>query len=186
MTRRLFIAMDLPDRVKTEVIRVKNELSAGTGGVKWVEDENLHITLKFLGDVEEKSIEAIVDTIRRVIDGCGPLRLALAQPGFFPNQHRARVIWIGMTGDLDGFMGLGERLDQALAPFGFAPDPRRKIHLTIGRVKHEESLSEIARRARLSKVAPVAFEALTVTLFESRLSREGPHYYPIEKYGIQD
>jgi 2'-5' RNA ligase len=148
--------------------------------VKWVEPENLHLTLKFLGEVPEEQIEAIVEALRAIAQATAPFPFTVKGVGGFPDLRRPRVLWVGVE-PTPPLMRLQQIVEQAMERLGFPPEERAyHPHITLGRVKAMAGLEKV--RAVLSEYASVTFGSVPakhLTLFRSDLSREGPTYTPI-------
>ncbi len=179
---RSFIAVSLSPELRKELAHIANELKSGAGApVKWVETENLHLTLKFLGDILPAQIPAIINTMRKAAVKTGPLKLEMNGLGVFPNQRRVRIIWAGLGGDVEKLSGLQQRLESSLEPLGFTKEPRPfQPHLTIGRVREQASPAE--REQLGDKVTafrapvPAPFVVDTLFLMRSTLTPSGPVY----------
>ncbi len=135
---RLFIAVRPPDDALAAVASAREALRERTGleAVRWVRDENLHVTLAFLGDTDSARIDELVDAMERAAAAAGPIDLELAAPGAFPNLRRPRTLWVGVT-DRDGALGRLERdLRAALVDLGYELDEKPfRPHITIGYVR---------------------------------------------------
>lgn len=182
---RLFTAIELPDELRGAIAEVLEDLARSVNGVKWVEPWNLHITLKFLGEVEPDNVPGIIDSLQKVSHQCRRFVLYPDKTGFFPERGAPRVIWLGLKGDLEGYYQLGQMIDEVLAPTGWEPEQRRKAHITLGRIKRTDRNNQML--INLSKIPDYSRMAIKVdhfTLFESILTREGPVYKPLEKFGF--
>ncbi|HDL64201.1 MAG TPA: RNA 2',3'-cyclic phosphodiesterase [Proteobacteria bacterium] len=136
MTIRAFIAIGLPGELQAEIGKISSALSARIPGVRWVPSENLHLTLKFLGDIEE----AIIPDIQVILDQVTPRHLPInckfGGLGVFPDLRSPKIIWIGVTKGRDLIAGLADDLSRELSGLGFKPEKRGFTpHLTLGRVK---------------------------------------------------
>lgn len=179
---RSFIAIDLPEEFHDEINRVTNELRPAGGHVKWVRPENVHLTLKFLGDVPEDKIEPIGEAVAGASAGRGLVNLVSSGIGVFPNRSKPRVIWLGLTGDLDRLTGLQQDVENSVTPFGFFPEKRAfKPHLTLGRVKSPKGKGGLMNA--LEKVRPkeIMFSASELVLFKSDLRPGGAVYTPLKR-----
>jgi RNA 2',3'-cyclic 3'-phosphodiesterase len=142
---RLFVALELPEEVRDALAGVQDELRrAGAERLRWVRPEGIHLTLKFLGNVEEHRLSAIVDALDRAIEpfefGVQPSELG----GF--GGRRLRVVWVGLSGDVEALAELARRVDEAVEPLGFEPESRPfAAHLTLARVPDEVSINERER-----------------------------------------
>ena len=139
---RAFIAVELPPAVREAVEGVVRELRSGIGdGVRWVRPEGVHLTLKFLGDIDADSVPAISDGLDRCAASAAPFDLFLEGVGVFPNARRPRVVWIGLGGALEPLLALQHSIDRELEGLGFARERRPFTpHLTLGRVRDGVSL----------------------------------------------
>ncbi len=136
-TVRSFIAIELPEDIKAALQQLQNTLKAQSPReVRWVDPGGIHLTLKFLGDVETERLEAITQAISEVTQKMPPFRLVLQGTGCFPNLRRPRVIWVGVQGDLEPLGRLQEGIEESMAALGFAREDRAYTpHLTLGRVR---------------------------------------------------
>ena len=134
---RAFIAVDLPPAAREAVEGVTRRLRAGAGdGVRWVRPEGVHLTLKFLGDVDAGSVPSISQALGRAAASAAPFDLFLDGVGAFPNARRPRVVWVGLGGGLEPLAGLQQSIEEELEALGFAGERRAFIpHLTLGRVR---------------------------------------------------
>ncbi|MFH0729946.1 MAG: RNA 2',3'-cyclic phosphodiesterase [Pseudomonadota bacterium] len=134
-TLRAFIAIELPPPVLLATGDAQKKLKAAGLRLKWVRPENLHLTLRFLGDIAQSRIPEIVAAIRSASKEVIPFALNAGGIGVFPNFRAPRVIWMGIDGDLDTLGGICQRLEEKLTPLGFPPEGRPFTgHLTLGRV----------------------------------------------------
>ncbi|MGE5545039.1 MAG: RNA 2',3'-cyclic phosphodiesterase [Bacillota bacterium] len=185
---RLFLAIDIPPQVKAQVSAVRDQLARGVRGVKWVEDHNLHLTVKFLGEVPETQVEEIRRAVRSAVRGYPAFTLQVGYPGFFPNSRSPRVIWLEIRGDTEAALQIGQSIDESLISLGFDPDERRRLHLTLGRFRSNESTGELMKNARSFKAFPemTGFAVNQVVLYQSQLKSSGPVYSPVEKFVFYD
>ena len=133
---RTFVALELPGVVGQTLADTIERLKGAAGGVRWVRPEGIHLTLKFLGDVEETRIPEIVAAVQQASGGTAPFTLQTSEVGGFPRLERARVLWVGLEGDLETLAGLQMEVEGALGTLGFPPERRRFFpHLTLGRAR---------------------------------------------------
>jgi 2'-5' RNA ligase len=179
---RCFIAIELPDGVKRGLRELQAQLKASCPApVKWVEPENIHITLKFLGNVALAKIDAITEAMVQAVQGTPPLSLEVKELGVFPNPRRVQVVWVGLGGEVDKLARLQQRIESNLEKLGFPPEGRRFTpHLTLARVRDQASPSERERLGQLITetefAAAVKFIVDSIKLMKSQLTREGPIY----------
>ncbi len=134
---RAFIAVELPPAVGDAVERTMRDLRAtASDGVRWVRPEGIHLTLKFLGDVDVDSVPAISGALDRSAAPSQPFSLMLESVGAFPNARRPRVVWVGLGGELEPLLELHRSVERELEALGFAMERRSFTpHLTLGRVR---------------------------------------------------
>lgn len=173
---RAFVAVELPPAARAALGAVSEALAARTpsGSVRWVRPEQMHLTLRFLGETAVSQLPAITIALDEVGRQSGPLTLRLGAVGCFPNCKRPRVIWVGLEGELRPLAALQRRVEAALVPLGWTAEKRPfQPHLTLGRVKDVGKLSRVKWEVAVEKVE-VAVTA--VVLVQSELQRSGPVY----------
>jgi 2'-5' RNA ligase len=179
---RAFIAIELPGQIKVALSQLQGNLrTSKNASVKWVNSEGIHLTLKFLGNVDEVEIPALNKALSEAVQGVAPFSLELGEPGAFPSSQAPRVVWVGVEGEMEPLLALHNNIDRVLAPLGFPPEKRAfSPHLTLGRVR-EEALPGERRRlgenvTALKKGAKSSFKVESLSLMRSRLTREGAVY----------
>ncbi|MGE5593841.1 MAG: RNA 2',3'-cyclic phosphodiesterase [Betaproteobacteria bacterium] len=177
---RSFIAVFLDPALRPQVVELQRRLAQSGADVKWVEPENLHFTLKFLGDVESSRLEALTGRLRACVVGVRGFELALGPAGAFPRVQDPRVIWVGVSAGRAQFTALASLVEEAMKAEGFRGE-RREIspHLTVGRVRSARNVRALAER--LSSSAPLhgGMRVDAVQLVASELTVRGPVYRPI-------
>ncbi len=175
---RTFIAVKLPETVLAAIDEVQEQLAAYGFSVRWVTTGNIHLTLKFLGGVHEDELDGIAAVLTEAVHGFAPLRLTAAGVGVFPSVKRARVIWVGLSGQLSELSALQRSIEDRLATIGF-PREKRPFsgHLTLGRVKGPIAASRLTTAMEGFRVfASETFEVDRVVLFKSDLRPTGALY----------
>lgn len=183
--KRTFIGIKINpgDEFLNAYTKLRNELE--NEKIKWVDSDNFHLTLFFLGDTDEKQIENVTLKLSNIIDNFNQFTIDLKGLGVFKNFSRPRVLWGGIY-DYETMVRLKKAIDNEMVQLGFEPDNREfKPHLTIGRIKF------IRNKDRLKKLVleneDKFFDKLRVdevTYYESVLHPQGPEYIPIEKYKL--
>ena len=184
---RIFIAIPVPEEIKEQSLQIKTELNRLKPDIKWVEYENYHITLKFLGEVTEKQLDEIKTKLSMVAQACPAFSFKTTGIGFFPNKNRPRVMWLGVKGEMSKAQFLGERVDTYLTELGFESEKKRSFHLTLGRIRSEHNLDETVLTTDNINNGLKSFDLPVEQFFliESRLSSSGPQYLVLEKYDLQ-
>ncbi len=186
---RLFVACELPGEMRDALGAIQEDLRRqGAGRLRWVRPEGIHITLKFLGEVEETRVEAINSALAAAIE---PFELSVrpSRVGSFGGA-RVRVVWIGLEGDVDGLAALAGRIDAALAPLGF-PRERRPFaaHLTLARVPDRAPPEERRRLVDLiRRFRPPELPSMILTkagLIRSVLGPGGSVYHALASFPRQ-
>lgn len=186
---RTFIAIELPPGVKRVMGDVEQELKAASPApVRWVKPDNIHLTLKFLGNVDSALTPGLIDGVREAVAGLGPFHLSLAGLGAFPNPARARVVWVGLEGDLEPLADLQQRVEGQTAKLGFAKDERPfSPHLTLGRVNNASSDQQrLLKDALLGLSVPAyeGFEVNEIVVLRSELRPGGAVYTPLGRASL--
>ncbi len=142
---RLFVAIELPGDVKQEIGRFQSRLrQSGLENLKWVAPEGLHITLKFLGNTSSGLVSDIEKSLEGASERFAPIDIGIKGLGAFPGLSRARVLWVGLTGELGRLQLLAEEVEGSLVSLGFIREKRRFTpHLTIARVRPEVTPAEL-------------------------------------------
>jgi len=187
---RSFIAIELPDAVKLELIQLEARLKSGKQPwVKWVDPGSIHLTLKFLGDIAIDRTGEITGAIEEAARGIPPFHLEVKDLGVFPNLRRVQVAWVGIRGEVDKLGQLQQRIESNLARLGFAPESRPfTAHLTLARLRNQASSDERQRFGQL--IGETRFEAGSIkvdaiNLMRSQLTREGAIYNRISSVRLK-
>lgn len=178
---RAFIAVELGEALRRALGEVQAHVRAAVDlPVRWVEPEKAHLTLKFLGDIDEGQVEAIVSAMADIASQAQPMTVALGDVGGFPTLARPRVLWVGLRGDVGPLTDLQQALESRLESLGFAAEGRPFApHLTLGRVRGGDRSRHLEEAAGLAADAPTA-EAVQrvdrISLMQSTLRAQGPEY----------
>jgi 2'-5' RNA ligase len=173
---RAFIAISLTDEVRNGLADLASGLSSYVpkGAVRWVRPDQIHLTLRFLGETPAEKLPHIERGMDEAVSGVRPFTLGLDRIGYFPNQRRPRVIWVGLGGELAQLATLRACLDKELANVGIAPEDKAfRAHLTVGRVKDERALQGATLHAAVPRLV---FSVSAIHLVESQLRPDGPIY----------
>ena len=173
---RTFVAIRLPGEVEESLARLAGEMRSlwPERGVRWVQGENIHLTLRFLGDMEEGRVGELGEGLDGIGNGCEAFDLNLAKSGCFPNERRPSVIWTGVE-DGEGKLGELQREVEALVQrLGWEAEGRNyRPHLTLGRVRQGVRVSQ---GSWLKDPPALEFRVGAVELIESVLQRGGAEY----------
>jgi 2'-5' RNA ligase len=179
-TIRSFIAIPLSVEVRRTAVRLIERLRQEGDGIKWVPTDNLHLTLKFLGEVDNTGVPALCDRLHRVAEQYEPFELVFLGTGGFPDTERPRVLWAGVQDDSGSLCQMVAQLESELAQLGFKPEPRDyRPHLTLGRTRsgsRRASADVVARIQAESKARLGKFQVDRLQLYASFLDKGGPTY----------
>ncbi len=180
---RLFIALELSDWQKKEVGEFQEMAKKYLQGVRWVKSENIHLTLKFLGDTEEKRVSLIRAAIDNACAGFRPFSISYGGAGVFPNERKARVFWVGLNEGLESLGELAGNLEEKMAAVGYEKEKRSfHPHLTIGRLKNPLPVNSVKKYlAAGTGFVTSSLIIDRVVLFESKLTRSGAVYSSLYK-----
>jgi len=185
MDMRCFIAINLEDSLKREISESTAGLRKGEWDVRWVSTENLHITLKFLGETSEGMLQDIKEKLLQASACCKPFDIRLCGVGVFPDEKRPRVIWIDLL-DSDGLVRLKEEIEKSMADLGFEKEARPfSPHLTIGRVKTpkgKDSLLSAVRTLKDREFGNIRVEGFS--LMRSDLRPSGARYTVMAEFKL--
>jgi len=174
---RLFIAISLNSQLQQELTELQEKFRVRKG-IRWVKPQNIHLTLNFLGEVDEQRIPLIKEVMQRATRGVFPFLLSFGGLGAFPNLKAPRVIWLGLKSEKE-VVSLQQRLEKELSRIGFSPEKRKfQPHLTLGRVKFLENKKEFVKRMQESEQASLSSKLRVdkIELIESKLTPQGPIY----------
>jgi 2'-5' RNA ligase len=180
-TIRAFIAVELPTEIKAELGKIESVLkSRSATPAKWVNPESIHLTLKFLGDVDAGRITEILDAIKSGVDGIPSFRILLAGLGVFPNPFRTQVVWAGLSGNMSRLEKLQGQIEIEMEKLGFPREKRGfSPHLTLARVRNHATRDEREKLGALVTETPFTGGSInvdSVNLMESQLTRQGALY----------
>jgi 2'-5' RNA ligase len=179
---RAFLAIDLPGSLRLGLAQVQGKLKESGADVRWVPVGNIHLTLKFFGNIPEADVEAIAAAAREAAAKQAPFQLQITEPGAFPSVRAPRVVWLGLGGDVLPLSQFYHRLEKAFAALGHLPEDRAfHPHLTLGRVKSPQGRERLAKM--LQTLPPISwppFQVKEIILFRSQLSPQGSTYTPLK------
>ena len=182
-TIRTFIALELPPGVISLLDKVQEDLKSMRLRAKWVRPENIHLTLKFLGNIDPGDSDKIGKAMMDAVANFGALDLVARGLGVFPGVKRPRVIWVGLGGQIQLLFALQRVLEDNLAALGFKKEKRPfKGHLTLGRFKQTVDPNLIRQILReYANLYSEAFTARRIILFKSDLKPTGAVYSQLQQ-----
>ena len=183
---RVFLAIELPQTVQARLAEVQRMLAEAGADVKWVQSRHLHLTIRFLGEIDEPQRHAVEQAARRVASQTPPISARVSGVGAFPSMRAPRVVWVGIEEGREGLVRLAERLEEALVQAGVQQEARPfEAHMTLGRVRSPRRQTELVERiTQFAWSSPEPFVADHLTLFQSVLSSSGPTHTPLARWAF--
>lgn len=183
-TIRTFVAVEINSAIRSRATELIDQLRASPADVKWVEPHNLHVTLKFLGDVPGQEIPRVCEAVEQGAGEVVPFELELRGAGAFPSAGRPRTLWLGAGDGEEKMVDLHQHVEAALRKLGFRKEHRRfHAHLTLGRVRRGGlGVAELGQL--VGQNADFLAGRVTVSgvvVFSSQLDRTGPAYEALSR-----
>lgn len=189
---RTFIAVGISQTVKEQIDELVENMKKGivrTGcHPKWVKTENVHLTLKFLGNIEEAQVPEIKTAIDDIASQFKPFTVRLSGLGMFPSKRQPRVLWIGFTKGEQALIKMQTLLERKLGDIGFPVESRRfHPHLTLARIKSLKGTAGLADIVSIYKTANCGECPIDkITFFKSTLTPQGPIYNAISEHALEE
>jgi 2'-5' RNA ligase len=175
---RAFLALDLPASYQPDLQAVQDYLKKSGADVRWTAVGNIHLTLKFFGDIEDNQVETLAAAASGITKITPVFTLGVQGVGAFPGPKSPRVIWLGLAGQTDILARLVQGLEQACAPLGFPPEKRKFTpHLTLGRVRSSQGREALSRFLQTVPLPDFTeFQVDNLVLYRSTLRPQGALY----------
>ncbi len=175
---RTFIGFELPEKIRSFISSIQEDLKSNGFDARWVQPTKIHLTLKFLGNINEDDTQKVGAAIFKSAADYAPISLAAKGIGAFPGINRPRVLWIGIKGQIDMLIQLQRSLDDKLEKIGFSKENRPfKGHLTLARVKGRINQAKLINAIKkYGELESEPFIADNIILFKSDLKSTGAVY----------
>lgn len=186
MNKRIFVAIDISGDARRAAEKYISELKREFPNVKvgWEKAEKLHLTLKFLGDSNERQIGKLFEIVDNISKSNSKLKLRIANPNAFPASRNARVLWLGVEGDAGRMQKINAILENECEKLGFEKNKKFKPHLTIGRIRGLNNSDDLVEKHLENKIEPVEFEAFSIVIYESKLQPTGSIYRKLKEFNF--
>ena len=183
---RTFIALVIPEDWKEYLGRLEGDLKGVMSGLSWVKPGNLHITVRFLGDLGDSGVRRAGEAVRRGAGSHAAFLARLGAPGAFPSMKRPRVLWTGLAEGADPAIALANSVNRSLLEGGFGPaDKPFKPHITLARVReHAEGVEAFGRYAPPPPPEPALLDRIVV--MKSDLHPTGSRYTALEEIRLRE
>jgi len=181
---RIFIALELPESVRERLGQLQGRLKGTENRIRWVDPSLIHLTMKFLGEVKEKSLEKVIQTARNVAGRFSVFELKIGKMGVFPSFSSPRVIWVGIEEGKDKLETLAAELEEKLSQQVFSGNSRKwTSHLTLARVKVLKARERL--KALLlqycKEVEGIEVKVKSLSVIKSELTPRGPIHTVLER-----
>ncbi len=184
---RTFVAVELPEEIKNQIATVQAELKRIPAQVSWVKSANIHVTLKFLGEVPEDKIQDVFTATDSGCKGVKKFRMGLKGLGGFPNLKKPRVIWVGTSTGEKEITELQKKVEQELEKIGFPKEERSFTpHFTIGRIKIPKGIEKLSEAVEQIGFVTEEFDVNEVVVIRSQLNLAGAIYTPLKKITLEN
>ena len=177
---RVFVAIDIDRGIRDNCRKIMGSLEESGADLNIVSLENLHITLKFLGEIDEQKRVEMGPVITGIGEKHSPFPVRLQGLGCFPNPRNPRVLWVGVEQGNVELCNIAEELEKGLCRLGFKEEKRFHPHLTIGRIKKFCKIDGILAK----NISTDAFDVASVVLFKSTLKPDGPVYEELDRFAL--
>ncbi len=178
---RTFIAVEIPEKERKPIWTLITEQKKKNLPIKWVEFQNLHITLKFLGEIDEKKLERMIPLLSTISGKTKSFKMSLENIGCFPGIRNPRVLWVGVIQGSDELIKLAIDIENELYKIGIKKEEKKfHPHLTIGRIKTPCNVDDIINQP----IKTNQFDVKEFILFKSTLQPSGPIYEKLKKFPL--
>jgi len=184
--KRVFIAIDISEQAREAAKLHIDDLRKAAVDVRvgWERPEKLHLTLKFLGNIDDLRINALVEQLSDLASKVQPFTVELIGAGCFPNARQPRILWIG-TRDNGEMASLAESVERCCQSLGFLPENRRfTAHLTVARIREPQKGQQLAALHMERGFESVAFEVRELVIYESKLTPKGSRYTRLSQHSL--
>jgi 2'-5' RNA ligase len=184
---RAFLAVEPPEDILQKISRLQEKLKREINGrLSWTRPQGQHLTLKFFGDISQEDVNNICASVQKRIVSESKLNLKIEKLGVFPDARRPRVIWCGVTGDVEKLITLQKKLDADFAAIGFPSEDRPfQAHLTLARIKDSRDLSGMSEALKKHGTFTAGeFTTDKLFLFQSNLSPQGAVYTKLAEFAL--
>ena len=176
---RAFICIEVPGSIKKRIESLQQSLKKNAAQISWVKPSNIHLTVKFLGDIPASSIETVRGAVERASRPVDEFEIEIGGAGCFPSPRSPRVLWVGLSRLPEELKQLQSNVENELAREGFPREQKRfSPHLTIGRVRSQPNAAQTAEDLIAAGFEPESFRATEIIVMRSELNAAGSIYTP--------
>jgi 2'-5' RNA ligase len=184
---RTFIAIPLPKECQLMLDQLQQSLRAHRADVRWVGIPSIHLTLKFLGEVDPEMISKLSGLLENASKSVRPFEVRIHGFGSFPNLRNPRVIWCGVLGETESLIRLQQKTENICTELGFAPEDRPfRPHLTLGRVNGKRNLQPLLDYIKMGSNLECRFQVDHFSIYRSILKPQGAEYTALESFVLSE
>ena len=187
--KRIFTAIDISDQARGKVSAYIETLRREFSQIRvgWEKPEKLHLTLKFLGDINNEQLRNLAQAVEKTARQISDFKLRISDTGVFPSLRNARILWLGLKDETGNLQRLNEILESECEAFGFTREKRNfKAHLTIARLREPQKSRELAQKHLQNEFAATEFDASEIVIYESKLLPQGSVYSEVSKHKLRN
>ena len=186
-TLRTFIAIELDPQLQAVLHQIQEDFKKIGADVRWIKAQNIHVTLKFLGEVPPERIDSVRDLMAKTLEGFKSFSMALTHLGAFPKIENPQIIWVGTTADRNSIQQIAQSLEENLKGIGFEKEKRDfDPHVTLGRMRSSINKFALTKKMRDFEFPTTPHQLVNqIVLFKSTLSPQGPAYEALAKIDLK-
>ena len=178
---RLFISLNIPNNVINNILEIRNSIW-NSSELRWEPSSKLHLTLKFIGDVDQNKTDLLADRLKLINDSKS-INCSIEKFGFFYRDDIPTILWAGLVID-DKILQITKSIDEVLSEFSIESDKKKfKPHITLLRLRKDPGINFVNKFKNFS-FEPILFQSNSITLYKSVLEQSGSKYYEIKKYHL--
>ncbi len=185
---RTFIAIDTGQSIRDRIVAFQTKLKPELPGVGWVEPENLHVTLLYLGGVEDRHLLSVCRCVEKTVGGAVPFNISVGSLGCFPNPRRPRVLWAGLQVGAEEVTAIHDELEEPLLDLGCYRREERQYtpHVTLGRITTEQNVDELAAiLAQHAAWKAGDYQVREILVMSSDMTPTGPIYQIVSRVKLK-
>ena len=185
--KRIFAAIDISDQARRQVAAYIETLRAAFPRIRagWERAEKLHLTLKFLGGIDERQLADFKNVVENISKQISSFKLKISKTGVFPNAGNPRILWIDMSDESGSLAKINQMLETECGKIGFPGEKRKFLpHLTIGRLRDPNKAKGLAQKHLETDFEPVGFKVSEIVIYESNLQPSGSIYQKVKGFKL--
>ncbi len=177
MNIRTFIALEISNIIRNQITNIQKHLMNKGAEIRWIKNDNIHLTLRFVGEIDNKNHDKIFEAMNKVAENARPITLNLTELGMFPDENHPSVIWVGIGGEVEELRQMSEKCDYFLTAKRFEIKKRHfRPHITIGRIKKLTNKKQFISELDDIQINQTVFKVDKLNVVKSDLKPTGAKY----------